>query len=183
MSEGLHPAGPPLPRTWRREGWVVSTDPTRLDLDAIHGYLARAYWCEGIPRETVERALAHSLNFGVYAVPLAEPPETSSAVSAWSATAAEGDWTQVGFGRVITDYATFGYLADVFVLESHRGHGLSTWLMECVGSHPDLQGFRRWILLTRDAHGIYERFGFTPLATPDRYMERHVPDVYRTAPG
>ena len=87
--------------------------------------------------------------------------------------------SQVGFARVITDYATFGYLGDVFVLESHRGRGLSKWLMEVVITHPELQGFRRWVLLTRDAHGLYEQFGFKPIAAPERYMERWVPEVYR----
>jgi GNAT superfamily N-acetyltransferase len=85
----------------------------------------------------------------------------------------------VGFARVITDYATFGYLGDVFVLESHRGRGLSKWVMELIVAHPDLQGFRRWVLLTRDAHGLYRQFGFTAIAAPDRYMERWTPEAYQ----
>lgn len=167
MNDGLASAGPP-PRTWRRDGYAVTTDPARLDLDVVHGYLTRAYWSTGIPRDTVARALAGSVNFGVYEVPAAAPGASSA------------PWAQVGFARVVTDCATFGYLADVFVLESYRGRGLSTWLMECVTAHPELQGFRRWVLLTRDAHGLYRRFGFTAVAKPDRYMERHDPDVYKT---
>ena len=106
--------------------------------------------------EVVKRSLEHSLNFGIY-----------------------HDEALVGFGRVITDYATFGYVGDVFVLDAHRGRGLSKWLMECMVGHPDLQGFRRWVLLTRDAHGLYRQFGFTPIARPDRYMERWAPEVYK----
>lgn len=122
----------------------------------IHGFLTTSYWAEGIPREVVVRSIANAIPFGVH----------------------HGD-AQVGFARVITDRATFAYLADVFVLESHRGRGLAKWLMECVHAHPELQGFRRWVLLTRDAHGLYAAAGWKPLAKPDRYMERHDPDVYR----
>jgi GNAT superfamily N-acetyltransferase len=141
---------------WHRDGFTISTDPARLDLDMIHGFLSTSYWAPGIPREVVARSIAHSLGFGIY----------------------EGA-RQVGFARVITDRATFGYLGDVFVLETHRGRGLSKWLMECVHAHPELQGFRRWVLLTRDAHGLYAQHGWTPIASPDRYMERWTPDVYR----
>ena len=141
---------------WHRDGFTISTDPARLDLDVIHGFLSTSYWATGIPREVVRRSIEHSLCFGIQ----------------------EGG-RQVGFARVITDRATFGYLGDVFVLESHRGRGLSKWLMECVHAHPELQGFRRWVLLTRDAHGLYARHGWKPLASPDRYMERWAPDVYR----
>ena len=141
---------------WHRDGYTISTDPGRLDLDAIHGFLAASYWATGIPLETVRRSIQHSLNLGIY-------------------HARE----QVGFGRVITDRATFGYVGDVFVLEPHRGRGLSKWLVECMVAHPELQGFRRWVLLTRDAHRLYEPFGFGPLASPDRYMERCAHDVYR----
>ena len=143
-------------REWHRDGFTISTDPARLDLDMIHGFLSSCYWATGIPRDVVERSIANSLCFGVY-----EPAR------------------QVGFARVITDRATFGYLGDVFVLESHRGRGLSKWLMECVHAHPELQGFRRWVLLTRDAHGLYAQHGWTPIANPGRYMERWTPDVYR----
>lgn len=141
---------------WHRDGFTISTDPARLDLDVIHGFLSTSYWATGIPREVVRRSIEHSLCFGIH----------------------EGG-RQVGFARVITDRATFGYLGDVFVLESHRGRGLSKWLMECVHAHPELQGFRRWVLLTRDAHGLYARHGWKPLANPDRYMERWAPDAYR----
>jgi GNAT superfamily N-acetyltransferase len=140
----------------RREEFLVTTDPARLDLDFIHGYLVRSYWAEGIPRDIVERSIANSLCFGVYA----------------------GDM-QVGFARVITDYATFAYLADVFIIESHRGRELSKFLMECIIKHPHLQGLRRWTLATRDAHGLYEQFGFKPLSKPDRFMEIHNPEVYK----
>ena len=142
--------------THRRDGFLVTTDPARLDLDFIHSYLTRSYWAEGVPRTTVERSIANSLCFGVYDA-----------------------GNQVGFARVITDYATFAYLADVFIIESHRRRGLSKFLMECVTQHPQLQGLRRWVLGTRDAHGLYARYGFTPLAKPDRFMELHDPDVYK----
>ena len=140
----------------RRGEFVVTTDPNRLDHDFIHGYLVRSYWSEGIPRDVVERALSNSLCFGVY----------------------EGE-KQVGFARVVTDFATFAYLADVFIIESHRARGLSKFLMECIVQDPQLQGLRRWTLATRDAHGLYERFGFKPLANPDRFMEIHNPEVYK----
>jgi len=142
-----------------RDSFIVTTDPARLDVDLIHGYLTRSYWAEGIPRETVERSIANSLCFGVY----------------------EGE-KQVGFARVITDYATFAYLADVFIIESHRRRGLSKFLMECIVNHPQLQGLRRWTLGTRDAHELYTKYGFTPLAKPDRFMERHNPEVYKRTP-
>lgn len=140
----------------QRDEFQVTTDPARLDIDFIHGYLVRSYWSEGIPREIVERSVANSLCFGVY----------------------EAD-KQVGFARVITDYTTFAYLADVFIIESHRGRGLSKFLMECILSEPRLQGFRRWTLATRDAHALYAQFGFKALAKPDRFMEIHNPDVYK----
>lgn len=136
--------------------FVVSTDPTRLDLDTIHEFLTHSYWSEGIPRAVVERAIANSLCFGVFEAQ-----------------------RQVGFARVITDYATFAYVADVFIVESHRGRGLGKFLMQCIVEHPRLQGLRRWTLATRDAHGLYKQFGFTELAHPERFMERHEPDVYR----
>lgn len=149
---------------WRRDGYTISTDPARLDVDAIHEYLASSYWAEGIPLETVRRSIEHSVNFGVY----------------HDAAVAEGNAPFAGYGRVITDRATFGYLGDVFVLEPHRGRGLSKFLMECVSKHPELQGFRRWVLLTRDAHGLYRQYGYTGLEKPDRYMERWAPTVYRS---
>ena len=134
---------------------VVDTDPARLDLAVVHGFLAASYWARGIPLAVVERSIRHSLCFGLYEGP-----------------------AQIGFARVITVRATFAYLADVFVLDSHRGRGLSKVLMDAVVAHPELQGLRRWILLTRDAHTLYEKIGFTALAAPDRWMERWTPDLY-----
>ena len=148
---------PPLVEHQRGE-FSISTDPARLNLDVVHGFLTNCYWATGIPRELVRRSIEHSLCFGLYA----------------------GGGAQVGFARVVSDFATVAYLGDVFVLESHRGRGLSEWLMECITQHPALQNLRRWILLTRDAHGLYYKFGFTPVKTPDRYMELHRPDVYAT---
>jgi len=145
---------------WRRDGFVISTDPARLDLDVVHGFLTGSYWAEGIPREVVRRSIEHSLCFGLYQ-----------------------DHRQIGFARVITDRATFAYLGDVFVLEAFRGHGLARWLLEVIQSHPELQGLRRWVLLTRDAHALYRQVGWSSLAAPDRYMERWFKDVYRTADG
>ncbi|MBX3317336.1 MAG: GNAT family N-acetyltransferase [Phycisphaeraceae bacterium] len=136
----------------RRDGFLISSDPALLDLDVVHGFLSTCYWSPGIPRATIERALAHSLSFGLY--------ETSGATPG-----------QIGFARVITDRATFAYLCDVFVLDAARGRGLGTWLIESVLAHPDLHGLRRFCLLTRDAHTLYARFGFKPMPDPSRYME------------
>jgi GNAT superfamily N-acetyltransferase len=141
----------------KRGEFLISTDPLRLDLDVIHGFLSNNYWAKGIPREVVARSIENSLCFGIY----------------------DDKDAQVGFARVVSDFATVAYLGDVFVLESHRGRGLSKWMMECIREHPALQGLRRWILLTRDAHGLYSQFGFKPLKSPERYMERHDPDVYQ----
>ena len=143
----------------RRDEFVVSTDPAKLDFDSIHKFLTNCYWAKGIPRETVRRSIEHSLCFGIY-------HEDA------------GKGTQVGFARVISDFATVAYLGDVFVLEAYRGRGLSKWMMECITQHPSLQGLRRWILLTRDAHGLYSQFGFTAVKSPDRYMELHQADIY-----
>src|SRR5262245_58630952 len=121
----------------------IDTDPTRLDVDLIHRVLAESYWARGIPREPVERAIRGSLCFGAY----------------------EGD-RQVGFARAVTDLATFAYLADVYVVDSHRGRGIGKALVAAVLAHPSLQGLRRWMLATRDAHALYARHGFTPLAAP-----------------
>jgi GNAT superfamily N-acetyltransferase len=142
----------------RRDEFLISTDRSRLDLDVIFGFLTNCYWSRGIPRELVTRSIEHSLCFGVY----------------------DGSGAQVGFARVVSDFATVAYLGDVFILESHRGGGLSKWLMECITQHPALQGLRRWILLTRDAHELYKKFGFTPVKAPERYMELHDPSVYET---
>jgi len=140
---------------WQRDEYLVTTDPARVDLDAVHGYLVDSYWAKGIPRETVQRAIANSIPFSLLA----------------------GD-RLIGFARVVSDRATVAYLGDVFVLPEHRGHGLSVWLMECVAAHPELQGLRRWILLTRDAHALYEKSGWTSISKPDRWMERWDPEVY-----
>ncbi len=136
----------------------ISSDPGRLDVDVIHAFLTRSYWAEGIPRQAVEKCIAGSICFGVY-----------------------GDAGQVGFARVVTDRATFGYLADVFILDEFRGRGLSKRLMNAVMAHPDLQGLRRLTLVTRDAHSLYERYGFKPLAHPERHMEIHRSDIYQDA--
>jgi GNAT superfamily N-acetyltransferase len=128
--------------------YSITTDAQRLDIDAIHAYLNRSFWAEGIPKATVAKAIAHSLCFGLF----------------------DGD-KQVGFARVVTDRATFAYLCDVYVLETHRGHGLGKWLIETVMAHPDLQGLRRFQLVTRDAHGLYSRHGFESPLNPERHME------------
>jgi GNAT superfamily N-acetyltransferase len=140
----------------RHGEFLISTDRSRLDLDVIYGFLTNCYWSKGIPWEVVARSIEHSLCFGVY----------------------DGSGAQVGFARVVSDFSTVAYLGDVFILESHRGRGLSKLLMECATQHPALQGLRRWILLTRDAHELYKKFGFTPVKAPNRYMERHDPGVY-----
>ena len=143
---------------WTKENYLVTTDREKLDVGAIHAFLSRAYWCEGIPLATVEGALNHSLCFGLF----------------------DGG-VQLGLARVITDYTTFAYLCDVYVLPSHQGRGLGTWLMGCVIAHPQLQGLRRFNLATRDAHGLYAKFGFKPLAKPEAHMEIHKPAIYKTA--
>ncbi|HWG37721.1 MAG TPA: GNAT family N-acetyltransferase [Terriglobales bacterium] len=135
--------------------YEISSEPGRLDLDVIHEFLATAYWSPGIPREIVAQAMRNSVCFGAYA-----------------------GQAQVGFARVVTDRTTFAYLADVFVLPEHRGRGLSKRLMQAVRSHPDLQGLRRWLLVTRDAHGLYRQFGFAPIAAPARHMEILDPEIY-----
>lgn len=135
----------------------VDTDSARLDRDLIHRWLAgESYWAKDMPREVLDRAIGNSLCFGAYL----------------------GD-EQVGFARLVTDRATFAYLADVFVLEAHRGQGHAKTLMDAVMAHPEVQGLRRMMLVTRDAHGLYAQYGFTALAHPGRVMERHRPDVYR----
>jgi GNAT superfamily N-acetyltransferase len=132
----------------RRDGYEISTDPGRLDLDAVHAFLTTSYWSPGVPRDTVERAARGSLPFGLYAP----------------------DGAQVGYARVVSDGASFAWIADVYVLEAHRGHRLGVWLMETVLAHPQLRDLRRITLATKDAHGLYERFGFRPLPDPERYM-------------
>jgi GNAT superfamily N-acetyltransferase len=139
-----------------RGGYSISADRARLDVAAIHAYLTRSYWSPGVPLAVVVRAVANSLCFGVF-----------------------HGADQVGFARVITDRATFAYLADVYVLEAHRGRGLSKWLMTAVLAHEDLQRLRRFMLATRDAHGLYRQFGFVDLANPSRIMEIFHPDIYQ----
>jgi GNAT superfamily N-acetyltransferase len=141
---------------WRQGEYLISTNKRRLDLSVIHGFLTTSYWAAGTPIEAVKKSIEHSLNFGVY----------------------KGD-QQVGFARVITDYATFAYIGDVFILEDYRGQGLSKWLMQVIADHTELQGLRRWILLTRDAHGLYMKTGFSEPKEPERYMEKVLPDVYK----
>lgn len=156
----------------RRGEYTISTDPERFDLKVIHDFLANSYWAKGIPREIVARSVEHSLCFGVY--------DLRAEKSAAETRPARNE-AQIGFARVVSDFATVAYLGDVFILDSHRGLGLGKWLMECILQHPMLQGLRRWILLTRDAHGLYSQFGFTPVKAPERYMELHDPDVYEVA--
>jgi GNAT superfamily N-acetyltransferase len=138
----------------RRQGdFLISTDKARLDIEIIHGYLStESYWAEGRSIETVRRSIEHSLAFGLY----------------------KGG-SQIGFARVITDYATFAWLADVFVINEFRGQGLGKWLVAEIVSHPELEGLQRWLLATKDAHELYRRFGFAPLRRPERWMEMHDP--------
>ena len=140
----------------QRDGYIISTDKARFDVAAIHAYLTRSYWSPGIPRAVVEKAIAGSLCFGLFSE----------------------QRNQVGFARAITDGATFAYLADVYVLEEHRGKGLGKWIVETTLAHPSLQGLRRILLATRDAHELYAQFGFEPLATPESLMSIHRPNVY-----
>lgn len=136
--------------------YQLSTDKSRLDIPLIHHYLCQhSYWAAGIPEETVRRSIEGALCFGIY----------------------KGKH-QIGFARIISDYATFAYLADVFIIPDYRGQGLSNLLMASIVDHPDLQGLRRWMLGTADAHGLYEKFGFKTLARPERFMERTDPNVY-----
>lgn len=143
---------------WAKDEFEISTDPARIDLSIVHAFLANSYWAKGIPKETVRLSIENSIAFGVY----------------------HGQ-QQVGFARVISDLATFAYLADVFIVPDYRGRGLSRWLMECIVGHPNLQGLRRWMLATQDAHDLYAKFGFTALKSPESWMEIHLPDVYSSA--
>ena len=148
-------------REWTRDGYVISTDPGRLDLDAIHAFLREAYWSPGVPRAVVERSIRHSLPFGLY----------------------DPGGRQAGFARAVTDRAVYAYLADVFVLDEHRGRGLGAWLVETVLAHPDLRGLRRIALATEDAHELYRRFGFGPPPRPEMHMtlERAAEELYGDA--
>ncbi|MEA5426295.1 GNAT family N-acetyltransferase [Arcicella lustrica] len=137
----------------QKDDFLISTDKSKLQIDVIHDYLCnRSYWAKGIPVEIVQRSIAHSITFGVY-------------------HQQENKLVQIGFCRVTSDLATFAYLADVFVLEEYRGNGLSKFLVESVLKHPDLQGLRRWVLATWDAHGLYAQFGFEPLDKPEYFMQ------------
>ena len=138
-----------------KDNFTISTDPARLDLDAIADMLTRAYWAAGRPRERTERAISNSLVFGLY----------------------DGE-KQIGLARVVSDYAVFAYLCDVFIHEEYRAHGLGKWLIETVMSHPDLQGLRRWTLATRDAHELYRQFGWDTMQNPEKWME-----ILRPFPG
>lgn len=144
------------PLTIYKDEYCISTDASLLDLKAVHRFLStQSYWCPGIPFEKVERAAAHSLCFGLY-----------------------HQQKQIGYARIISDLTTVAYLGDVYVLPEYRGQGLSKWLMQTIMSHPDLQGLRRWMLATKDAHGLYKQFGWTPMANPEKWMEVFVKDAY-----
>jgi GNAT superfamily N-acetyltransferase len=150
-----------MPYEYHRDGFTLSTDPDRLDIDSLHAFLAHeSYWAAGIAREVLKRAIAHSLCFGLYA----------------------GD-LQAGFARVISDYATYAYLSDVYILAPYRGQGLATWMLTCILAHPDLQGLRRFSLTTKDAQPLYQRCGFTALVYPQRHMERLDPEFYAAMTG
>jgi GNAT superfamily N-acetyltransferase len=146
---------------WSRGAFSISTDPGRLDRELIHRFLSTSYWAPKVPRAIVDRSIDNSMPFGLY--------ERAA---------------QVGFARVITDRATFAYLADVFVLDSHRGRGLALWLMETIRAHPELQGLRRWTLFTRDAHPLYRKVGFKDIENdPPRCMEIIDRGIYERATG
>lgn len=132
----------------KRGSFLISTDRAKLDAEAIYRYLSGSYWAKTRSRDAVERSLANSLCFGLYE-----------------------DEKQVGLARVVSDFATFAYLCDVYVLDAYQGKGLGAWLLQSVMAHPDLQNLRRWLLATRDAHGLYRKAGFTELKTPERWME------------
>lgn len=142
-------------------GYRISTDQSELDFEVIYTFIASSYWAAGIPRDTLKKAIANSLCFAI----LTEAG------------------AQVGFARLITDKATFAYLADVFVLEAHRGKGLSKWLMKHILAHPELRGVRRTLLATRDAHALYAQYGFTPVPNPESMMQVWRPEIYQKQAG
>lgn len=142
--------------TIEKNHFKITTEKAKFDIEFIHSFLTRSYWAEGISKEVIERSIEGALCFGLF----------------------ESD-KQIGFARMITDKATFAYLADVFIIEEYRGRGLSKWLMEVIMSHPSLQGLRRMMLATKDAHGLYEKFGFTALNNVDRWMQINDPNIYR----
>jgi len=139
--------------------YLISCEKSLIDLDVVHGFLTNCHWAKGISRELVQKSIQHSLCFGVYEL-------------------SDGERKQVGFARVISDFATFAYLSDVFVLESHRGNDLSKQLLTEIMKHPELQGLRRWMLVTTHAHGLYEQFGFSAPQHPEKIMEIFVPNLY-----
>ncbi|MBK7227330.1 MAG: GNAT family N-acetyltransferase [Ignavibacteriales bacterium] len=140
-----------------KDDYCISTNREKLDVNAIHNFLStQSYWCQNIPVETVIKSIDNSLNFGLYY-----------------------EDQQIGFARIISDFSTMAYLADVYVLPEHRGKGLSKWMMQVIMSHPELHGLRRWMLLTADAHGLYKQFGWKEIANPDRYMELHNKNIYQ----
>jgi N-acetylglutamate synthase-like GNAT family acetyltransferase len=141
---------------WKNGSYIISSDKSKIDVGEVHQFLSQSYWAENIPKKIVKKSIDNSLCFGVYY-----------------------HEKQVGFARVISDFATFAYLADVFILPAERGKGLSKWLMQVIVEHPELQGLRRFTLATRDAHKLYSQFGFTVFDKPDRWMQRHEPDVYK----
>ena len=141
---------------WKQGEFIITDSRDDLDIETIHNFLSESYWAKKIPRSTVEKAVKNSLCFGLY-----------------------HNSKQVGFGRAVTDRATFAYLADVFVVPAFRGRGLGKWLVSCILAHPELQGLRRWLLATLDAHRLYEQNGFVALREPDRFMEIHDPDIYQ----
>ena len=142
--------------TVAKNQFTITTEKEKFDVEFIHSFLTRSYWAEGISKEVIERSIEGALCFGLF----------------------END-KQIGFARMITDKATFAYLADVFIIEEYRGRGLSKWLMEVIMSHPSLQGLRRMMLATKDAHGLYEKFGFTALNNVDRWMQINDPNIYK----
>ena len=142
------------------DGYTISCDPALLDLEVIHGFLAQSYWAKAIPKSLVEKSIKGSLCWGVYL-----------------------QGRQVGFARIITDKATFAYLCDVFISAEHRGRGLSKALVSAIAAHPELQGLRRWMLVTVDAHGLYEQFGFKTVSQPERHMEIHRLGMYEDPLG
>jgi N-acetylglutamate synthase-like GNAT family acetyltransferase len=148
-------------RGWQEMAYKITTNKADMDVDAIHAYLSRSYWAEKVPKQVVATAIDNSLCFAVLHQPEA------------------GHGEQIGFARVITDFATMAYLADVYILEAHRGKGLSKAMMSEIIAHPQLQGLRRLLLATSDAHSLYEQFGFKKLANPEIFMELWTPDVYQ----
>jgi len=143
---------------WQKDDYIISTDKSMINIDVVHHYLSNeSYWAEQIPVDIVQRSIDNSLCFGLYYRN-----------------------EQVGFARIVSDYATFAYLGDVFILSEHRGKGLSKWMMTVIMNHPELQGLRRFLLTTKDAHGLYVQFGFVPYPQPERLMTISRPDMYKT---